>query len=80
MTTVCDFTAQDYEGLQRLQKDLADRGFAVLGFPCNQFGHQEPGDAVEIARWLKKEAKGLLGSGRSSGTSRSSWLIARAAW
>lgn len=62
MTTVYDFTAQDYEGLQRLQKDLADRGFAVLGFPCNQFGHQEPGDAVEIARWLKKEAKGLLGS------------------
>ena len=42
----CGFTPQ-YEGLQRLQKDLADRGFAVLGFPCNQSGHQEPGDAVD---------------------------------
>ena len=53
MTTVYDFTAQDYEGLQRLQKDLADRGFAVLGFPCNQFGHQEPGDENEIAKFCK---------------------------
>jgi glutathione peroxidase len=48
----CGFAPQ-YEGLQRLQKDLADRGFAVLGFPCNQFGHQEPGDAVEIASFCK---------------------------
>ena len=48
----CGYTPQ-YEGLQRLQKDLADRGFTVLGFPCNQFGYQEPGDAVEIASFCK---------------------------
>jgi len=85
----CGFTPQ-YAGLERLHEDLAARGFAVLGFPCNQFGGQEPGDAAEIAefctttfgvrfplfakievngpdahplyRWLKSEAKGLLGS------------------
>ena len=43
----CGFTPQ-YEGLEALQKDYAGRGFAVLGFPCNQFGAQEPGDAAEI--------------------------------
>jgi len=43
----CGFTPQ-YEGLQRLHADLADEGFAVLGFPCDQFGHQEPGDEREI--------------------------------
>jgi len=85
----CGFTKQ-YAGLERLYEDLNGRGFAVLGFPCNQFGGQEPGDAEEIAnfcklnydvrfpmfakievnganahplyRWLKGEAKGLLGS------------------
>ena len=44
----CGFTPQ-YEGLEALHRDYADRGFEVLGFPCNQFGAQEPGDAAEIA-------------------------------
>ncbi|WP_375382001.1 glutathione peroxidase [uncultured Sphingomonas sp.] len=44
----CGFTLQ-YEGLEALHRDYADRGFEVLGFPCNQFGAQEPGDAAEIA-------------------------------
>jgi glutathione peroxidase len=44
----CGFTPQ-YEGLQKLQEKYADQGFAVLGFPCDQFGHQEPGDEEEIA-------------------------------
>ena len=44
----CGFTPQ-YEGLEELHRRYADRGFAVLGFPCNQFGAQEPGDAAEIA-------------------------------
>jgi glutathione peroxidase len=43
----CGFTPQ-YEGLQRLHADLADEGFTVLGFPCDQFGHQEPGGEEEI--------------------------------
>ncbi len=43
----CGFTPQ-YEGLERLQRAYAGRGFAVLGFPCNQFGRQEPGDAAAI--------------------------------
>jgi glutathione peroxidase len=44
----CGFTPQ-YEGLEALWRRFQDRGFAVLGFPCNQFGHQEPGSAEEIA-------------------------------
>ncbi|HEX7656216.1 MAG TPA: glutathione peroxidase [Sphingomonas sp.] len=44
----CGFTPQ-YEGLEALHRRFAARGFEVLGFPCNQFGHQEPGDAAEIA-------------------------------
>ncbi len=43
----CGFTPQ-YEGLERLQRAYAGRGFTVLGFPCNQFGRQEPGDAAAI--------------------------------
>jgi glutathione peroxidase len=43
----CGLTAQ-YEGLERLQKRFADRGFTVLGVPCNQFAGQEPGSAEEI--------------------------------
>ena len=43
----CGFTPQ-YEGLEHLQKTYGPRGFAVLGFPCNQFGNQEPGDAAAI--------------------------------
>ena len=44
----CGLTPQ-YTGLEKLHEQLADRGFAVLGFPCNQFGAQEPGTAEEIA-------------------------------
>ena len=43
----CGFTPQ-YAGLEKLHRDLSQRGFEVLGFPCNQFGAQEPGDAEEI--------------------------------
>ena len=43
----CGFTPQ-YEGLEQLWRDYKDRGLVVLGFPCDQFGHQEPGDAEEI--------------------------------
>ncbi|GAA1692014.1 glutathione peroxidase [Fodinicola feengrottensis] len=43
----CGLTPQ-YEGLERLQKRYADRGFSVVGFPCNQFAGQEPGSAEEI--------------------------------
>ena len=43
----CGLTPQ-YEGLQKLQDSYADRGFTVLGFPCNQFLEQEPGTAEEI--------------------------------
>jgi glutathione peroxidase len=44
----CGLTPQ-YEGLERLQKSYGDLGFSVLGFPCNQFGAQEPGSPQEIA-------------------------------
>lgn len=44
----CGLTPQ-YEGLERLQERFADRGFSVLGVPCNQFAGQEPGSAEEIA-------------------------------
>ena len=87
----CGFTPQ-YEGLETLYRKYRDRGLVVLGFPCNQFGAQEPGSAMEIGsfceknygvsfpmfekievngdaahplyRWLKKNARGLLGSER----------------
>ncbi len=48
----CGFTPQ-YEGLEALQRQFADRDFEVLGFPCNQFGAQEPGNAEEIATFCK---------------------------
>lgn len=85
----CGFTPQ-FEGLQNLHKELGDKGFEVLGFPCNQFLSQDPGDENAISqfcslnygvsfpmfakievngegthplfRFLKKEAKGLMGS------------------
>jgi glutathione peroxidase len=44
----CGLTPQ-YEGLEKLQKTYGDKGFSVLGFPCNQFAGQEPGSAEEIA-------------------------------
>ena len=87
----CGFTPQ-YEGLEALYQKYRDRGLVVLGFPCNQFGAQEPGSAVEIGsfceknygvsfpmfekidvngdtahplyQWLKKSARGFLGSQR----------------
>jgi glutathione peroxidase len=48
----CGFTPQ-YEGLEALQRKYQASGFSVLGFPCNQFGAQEPGDAEEIANFCK---------------------------
>jgi glutathione peroxidase len=46
----CGLTPQ-YEGLERLQKTYGDRGFSVIGFPCNQFMGQEPGTAEEIEQF-----------------------------
>ncbi len=46
----CGFTPQ-YEGLEALHRRFEDQGLTVLGFPCNQFGAQEPGDAAEIANF-----------------------------
>ncbi|HOV56326.1 MAG TPA: glutathione peroxidase [Rhodanobacteraceae bacterium] len=43
----CGFTPQ-YTGLEALYRKFKDRGLVVLGFPCDQFGHQEPGDEAEI--------------------------------
>ncbi|KPN20214.1 glutathione peroxidase [Xanthomonas sp. Mitacek01] len=43
----CGFTPQ-YTGLQQLWRDYRDRGLVVLGFPCDQFGHQEPGSEADI--------------------------------
>jgi len=48
----CGFTPQ-YAGLQALHQAYAGRGFAVLGFPCNQFGAQEPGDEAEIGAFCQ---------------------------
>ena len=50
--SACGFTPQ-YKGLEQLHRDFAARGFAVLGFPCNQFGGQEPGDAKQIAEFCE---------------------------
>lgn len=49
----CGFTPQ-YTGLQALYDAYRDRGFAVLGFPCNQFGGQEPGDSAQIGAFCQK--------------------------
>ena len=46
----CGFTPQ-YAGLEALYQNYKDRGFSVLGFPCDQFGHQEPGNEVEIQQF-----------------------------
>ena len=48
----CGFTPQ-YDGLEKLYEQYEDRGFEVLGLPCNQFGGQEPGNADEIAEFCK---------------------------
>jgi glutathione peroxidase len=49
----CGFTPQ-YRGLQALQETFGPRGFAVLAFPCDQFGHQEPGTDGEIAAFCRQ--------------------------
>lgn len=46
----CGFTPQ-YDGLEKLWRDYGPRGLVVLGFPCNQFGHQEPGDEGQIRQF-----------------------------
>ena len=48
--SACGFTPQ-YRGLEALHRQLGPRGFSVLGFPCNQFGSQEPGDARQIEQF-----------------------------
>jgi glutathione peroxidase len=48
--SACGFTPQ-YKGLEALHRSLNPRGFSVLGFPCNQFGGQEPGDAAQIEQF-----------------------------
>ncbi|HEY7681569.1 MAG TPA: glutathione peroxidase [Gemmatimonadales bacterium] len=49
----CGFTPQ-YEGLEALYRRHKDRGLVVLGFPCDQFGHQEPGDEAEIRQFCSR--------------------------
>lgn len=49
----CGFTPQ-YAALEQLYREFHDRGFEVLGFPCNQFGNQEPGSAEEIAQFCER--------------------------
>ncbi len=46
----CGFTNQ-YEGLEKIYEEFKDKGFVVLGFPCNQFGAQEPSDEAEIKKF-----------------------------
>ena len=50
----CGFTSQ-YAGLEALHRRFRARGFAVLGFPCDQFGHQEPGDEAAIRKFCTDE-------------------------
>jgi len=49
----CGFTPQ-YQGLEQIYQQFKDKGVVVLGFPCNQFGHQEPGTADEIGSFCEK--------------------------
>ena len=51
--TACGFTPQ-LEGLEKVYETYVDRGLVVLGFPCDQFGHQEPGDEAEIGAFCQK--------------------------
>jgi len=51
--SACGFTPQ-YRGLEALHQTLHPRGLSVLGFPCNQFGNQEPGDAKQIEQFCTK--------------------------
>ena len=50
--TGCGFTPQ-YEGLEAMYKELNDKGFEILDFPCNQFGNQAPGTEAEISSFCK---------------------------
>ena len=50
----CGYTPQ-YAGLEALQEKYKDKGFSVLGFPCNQFGHQEPGSNEEIKQFCSSK-------------------------
>jgi glutathione peroxidase len=52
LASQCGYTPQ-YAGLEKLHRELAGQGFAVLGFPSNDFGAQEPGTAAEIASFCK---------------------------
>ena len=52
--SACGFTPQ-YKGLQQIHEEYAPRGFAVLGFPCNQFGGQEPGAAAAIGAFCETQ-------------------------
>ncbi|MFX5476502.1 glutathione peroxidase, partial [Acinetobacter baumannii] len=49
----CGFTPQ-YKGLEAIYQQFKDKGIEVLGFPCNQFGHQEPGNASDIGAFCEK--------------------------
>jgi glutathione peroxidase len=49
----CGFTPQ-FQGLEQLHRDYADRGLVVLGFPCNQFGGQEPGTSEQIGAFCQQ--------------------------
>lgn len=49
----CGFTSQ-FAGLEKLHEEYANRGLSLLGFPCNQFGAQEPGDSTEIGAFCQK--------------------------
>ena len=51
--SACGFTPQ-YQDLEELQRRYADQGLVVLGFPCNQFGRQEPGSEAEIGAFCEK--------------------------
>ena len=53
VASFCGYTPQ-YEGLEKLQRELQDKGFNVLGFPSNDFGEQEPGSAEEIGAFCKR--------------------------
>jgi len=52
VASYCGYTPQ-YKGLEQLHRELKDKGFAVLGFPSNDFGEQEPGTAEEIATFCR---------------------------
>jgi glutathione peroxidase len=52
--SACGFTPQ-YKGLEALQQKFGPRAFSVLGFPCNQFGKQEPGDARQIEQFCSSK-------------------------